>query len=130
MEVLDRTHAEPFIDELDALRTEARQGGDLAEFARQLMFQGLEKIELSRRDDRRDLAGEVLADPGEFTQVFARLEQSADALRLSLDDARRPPIGAGAERIVALDFQKFGRLVEHCRDFGIVDRHASGSRLA
>ena len=115
------------MEKLDALRAEAREGGDLAEFARQLPLQRIQQREMSGFDDLRDLAGQVLADTGKLRQIASGREQAFDALRQAFDGARGAPIGAHAKLIFSLDFKEFCGLIEHRRDFRILHRH--GQRL-
>ena len=92
-------------------------------FAWKLALERREQVELAGLDDAGDLAGEILADPRQLRQVLAGLQQAGDALRQRFDHPGGATIGAGAKRVLALDLEKFGRLVEHLRDFGILHRH-------
>ncbi len=108
---------------LDALWPETGKRGELRQFARQFAFELLQKIEFAARQNGGDLAREVFADAGQIVEVFALLQQRADALRQLFENARGATIGARSKRIVAFDIEQIGRFIEHGGDFGILNRH-------
>ena len=125
--VLDRTNAELLNEQLDTLRAKAGNGGDFAEISGKLAFERLQQVEFACLDNRRDFARQIFADPRQFGEVFARAQHRRHALGKTLENARGAPIGSRAKRIIALDLKELRRLVEHCGDFGIVDRHPNAS---
>jgi hypothetical protein len=117
------------VEQLDPLRPETWQRGDFTKLPRQLFLQGVEQVKMAALDNVRNLVGQVLTDPRQFRQVTARGQQACHALRQRIDHARRPPIGADAKRVFSLDIEELGGLVEHGRDFSILNRHGSGPLL-
>ena len=124
-QVVERAHLELVVEQLDALRPEARQRGHVAELTRHFLFQLIEQLEMSDFDDVGDLTGQVLADSRQFRQVGAGRQHAAHALRQAINGAGRAVISAHAKLVLALDFEQVGGLVEHRRDFGILYRHRS-----
>ena len=74
-------------------------------------------------DDFRDLGGQILADAGETGKVLILGHHGAQFRAEIAHGARGVVIGANAEGIAALDFQKFGDLLEAGGDVGVVDGH-------
>ena len=90
----------------------------------------LEQRQFPGAHDGGDLAGEVLADAGQFLKVGARLDELRHAARVSADHPRGVAIGADAERVLLADLEQIGELLEHVRNLGVVDRHDCVPRLA
>ncbi len=86
-------------------------------------FSDVQKREMAGLDDVSDLARQVLPDPGQFGQVGPNRQQVPHALREAFNGTGRPAVGAHAKLIVPLELEEIGSLVEHRRDFSVLDRH-------
>ena len=61
--------------------------------------------------------------PGSSDRSFPAAMRRGNALGQRLDRPRRPSVSAGAKRIAAFDLQQLRHLIEHGRNFGVLDRH-------
>jgi hypothetical protein len=73
-------------------------------------------------DDFRDFAGQIRPDTWKFREVFACLKHTFDALRQTLDHPSGAPVRANAKLVLPFDFEEFGDLIEHRRNFCILNR--------
>ena len=126
--VVEGTHLQLVIEQLDALRPESGKRRHVAEFAGKLLFQRVEQIEMPGLDDVGDLAGQILADPRQLRQIASGFQQASDRLGQALDRARGTTVGADAKLVLALDLQEFGGLIEHGGDFRILHGHVGDPR--
>ena len=111
------------VDELDALGAEPRQRGHGGEIARHFLLQAVEHIETPALDDCLDLTGQILADAGQVRQVGAGGDHVAHVLGQVLHRAGGAAVGTYPEWVLALDLEQIRGLLEHGRDFGVLDRH-------
>jgi hypothetical protein len=123
MKVVEGTHFQLVIEQLDTLRSEAGKSRHFAEFAREFLLQGVEQTEMPGLDDIGDLAGEILADPRQLRQIASGFQQASGRFRQTLDDARGTAVGAHAKLVLSPDLKEFGGLVEHGGDFRVLHGH-------
>lgn len=69
-----------------------------------------------------DLAGQILADTWKIREVLTCLQHAFDTLRQTLDHPGGAPVGPDAKLVLPLDFEKLGDLIEHRRDFRVLNR--------
>ena len=125
-QIVERAHLELVVEQLDALRPEARKRGHLAKLAGQLASSaGRAASKCPVLTMSAILPARSLPMPGSSERSASVRQQAADALRQAFDGAGRAAIGAHAKLVLALDFQELGGLIEHRRDFGVLDRHRS-----
>ena len=128
-QISERVDVQLGIKKLDALGPQTRQRRHGAKIARQLLLELVEQREVSGLADIGDLAGEILADAGQFRQIRLRRQHTAHALRQVSHGTGGAAVGAHAELVLALDLQEISGLVEHIGDLGVLDRHRSRSLL-
>src|SRR5690606_10792298 len=73
--------------------------------------------------DLLDLARKILPDAGELGQLRPALQYAGEVVWKVAHGARCIAVCTHTERVLALDFQEFGDLIEHRRDVGIGDGH-------
>ena len=122
-QIVERMHLQPVVEQLDALRSQPGKRRHVANLAWKLLLERLEKLEMACLDDVGDLAREVLADAGQLREIASFGQQGPHVLRQAAHDASRAAIGPHAKRVIPLEFQEIGRLIEHSRDLGVLYRH-------
>jgi hypothetical protein len=129
-EIIERAHLDLLVEKLDPFRPEPGEGGDLAQVTGELLLERVQEREMAGLDDVGDLAGQVPSDPRQFGEVRSRRQQISHALRQALDRAGGTAVGAHAKLILPLDLEEIGGLIEHRRDFSILDRHSRSLDVA
>ena len=126
-QLLQRFDLEILEKGLHPFRAEVRKAEKIGDARRKLpakFLQGLHPSGLDRLDNFRR---EVRTDAGNVRQVLVAGQHVAQFAAQALNRPRRVSIGADAERIGPLNVEQIGDLIEHRRDFGIVNQHDSPS---
>ena len=120
-EIGDAVHFQLVVEELDALRAQARNAQEIEETGRDRRDELLALGHAAGLDERRDLFGNAAADSGEIREVeFATCDELGDGIRVIGDRARRVAIRPHFEGIARGDFQEIGDFTEGTRDFGVL----------
>ena len=126
-QVVDGRHAEPLVQHPDALWAEARHGRQRRQGRRGPRFDLIQRFQAARVADFSVLAGKVVPDARQLRQIGALGEKVRRRLGQVFDGRGGSAVGPHAERVGALDLQKFGDPVEEGGDVGVVDGHAGVS---
>jgi hypothetical protein len=113
------------VQQTNALRS---QTGELEQFGdgrRHLAMQPIEKAAGAGGANFADLAFKVGADPRQFRQGIAPVEQRIQFPSVVPHRARGVVVGADAKRVIAADLEQVGDLLENNGDVGVVDGHRS-----
>jgi hypothetical protein len=118
---VERRHAQLAVDLLGSLRTQAGNAQHLHKPFRDLSRELLQQGQCARFEDRADLAGEVGTDPGQLVEpTFGR--HRCGWHRQCFNRARCCAVRPYAERVLALNLEQVGDLLEDTCDVDVLDR--------
>ena len=115
----DGIHAELLVERLDLLRPEAGNVEHLDEARRDGGFQLLVIFQFPRLDEFGDLLFERFADAFDFAEPLFG-DELGERLAQAFERPRGVGVGAGLERVFALQFQQRADFDEHLGDFVFV----------
>ena len=120
LEVPRARHAQPGPDQVHAARAQARDAQQLEQPGGDLGQQVLVERAAPRLQELPDLGLDALAHARQAGQRLAAPQDLADVVATALHRFRSHPVGADAERVVALDVQEVGDLVQDAADLPVV----------
>jgi hypothetical protein len=118
LEILERADADLLVQPRDRLRTDALQAQHVEDGRRELLQQLLVVPDGARLHQLADLGGEVLADPRQREAL--RRRQPRDGLGFVDERLGRGAIRADLERVLVLDLEEIGNLLQHARDGQVI----------
>ena len=95
---------------------------------RRLRPQGVELGQMAARDHLGDLRGQILANARQIVEIGAARDHVGGLLAQAAQHAGGVAVGANAERILLLDLENVGRLVEGASDIFVARGRACPRR--
>jgi hypothetical protein len=126
LEVVERLHPQLAIKRCHRFRSDALQPHHVENRRRKLRHQASVIFRSAGFGDFADPRRQVLADAGDFAQP-GRIERR-ELVRMVGDDVGGVAVRADLERILVLDLEEIGDLLEHARDGVVIQRAAPRSR--